>query len=273
MTGAQRRIAALPMYDFPELAPTHDALWSALAHLLADAGVADCPSTLRRDLDPRAVWGHPDLLLGQGCDYPLAKSFAGSVRVLATPRYGAPGCEGARCRSAIVVRSEDAAASLEDLRGYRCVINERDSNSGMNVLRAALAPIARGAPFFSAVTVSGAHRRSAESVAEGRADVAALDCVSFAHFQRLYPDTTARLRVLTWTPSSPSLPLITARATCAATVLRLKQCLAAVAADQKLAPVRARLFLEGFDLEPEPEFASVLRLEADAERLGYVTLA
>jgi ABC-type phosphate/phosphonate transport system substrate-binding protein len=273
MTGAQPRIAALPMYDFPELAATHDALWSALAQYLADAGIADCPSALRRDLDPRAMWGHPDLLLGQGCDYPLAKSFAGSIRVVATPRYGVPGCEGARCRSAIVVRSEDAAASLEDLRGYRCVINERDSNSGMNLLRAALAPIAHGAPFFSAVSVSGAHRRSAELVADGRADVAALDCVSFAHFQRLAPDTTARLRVLAWTPASPSLPLITARAIGAPTVMSLRRCLAAVAADEKLAPVRAALFLEGFDLEPDPSFARVLELEAAAERLGYPTLA
>jgi ABC-type phosphate/phosphonate transport system substrate-binding protein len=273
MTGAQRRIAALPMYDFPELARTHDALWSALARHLAAAGVADCPGALSHDLDARAVWGHPDLLLGQGCDYPLAKSFADRVRVVATPRYGVPGCEGARCRSAIVVRVEDAAAILEDLRGYRCVINERDSNSGMNLLRAALAPVAHGAPFFSAVTVSGAHRRSAEFVAAGRADVAALDCVSFAHLQRLYPDTTGRLRVLAWTPASPSLPLITARATGADTVMSLKQCLAAVAADERLTPVRAGLFLEGFDLEPEPPFARVLQLEAAAEQLGYPTLA
>jgi len=110
-------------------------------------------------------------------------------------------------------------------------------------------------------------------VAQVQADVAAIDCVSFAHIQRLYPATSARLRVLAWTPASRSLPLITARSTDAATLAALRAGLAAVAADETLAPVRARLFLRGFDLDPEPGFGAVLRLEASARRLGYPELA
>jgi len=161
MTGGQRRIAALPMYDFPELGEANDALWAALARRLTGAGVADCPTALTRDLDHRTVWAHPRLLLGQGCEYPLATASAASIRVVGTPCYGVPGCDGANYRSAIVVRSDDGATGRAQLRGRRCVINERGSNSGMNLLRAALAPLAAGAPFFSTVTVSGAHRRSA----------------------------------------------------------------------------------------------------------------
>jgi ABC-type phosphate/phosphonate transport system substrate-binding protein len=210
--------------------------------------------------------------LGQGCDYPLAKSFAAQIRLVARPCYGVPGCEGARYRSAIVVRIDDPATSLADLRGRRCVINERDSNSGMNLFRAAIAPIACRAPFFGAVALSGAHRRSAEMVATGQADVAALDCVSFAHFQRLSPETTSRLRVLAWTPASPSLPLITARATDDATLASLRSCLQAVAADPSLECVRAWLYLEGFDVEPRQDFAAALELEESAARLGYPQL-
>jgi ABC-type phosphate/phosphonate transport system substrate-binding protein len=272
MTNPQRRIAALPMYDFPELTDAHDALWADLARRLSAAGIEGVPSALTRELGTQAVWGHPGLLLGQGCEYPLAKSFAAEIRVVATPCYGVPGCDGARYRSAIVVRVDDPATSLADLRGRRCVINERDSNSGMNLFRAAIAPFAGGAPFFGAVTSSGAHRRSAEMVATGQADVAALDCVSFAHFQRLSPQTTSTLRVLALTPASPGLPLITARATDDATLARLRSCLRAAAADPTLQPVRARLFLEGFDLQPRQDFAAVLELERSAERLGYPRL-
>jgi len=261
------------MYDFPELADAHDALWTRLARRLTEAGVEGAPAALTRDLGPHALWGHPRLLLGQGCEYPLAKSFAGAIRVVATPRYGVPGCDGALYRSAVVVRSDDPAASLAELRGRRCIINEWDSNSGMNLLRAAIAPLAGGAQFFGAVTASGAHRRSAEMVAAGQADVAALDCVSFAHFQRLMPATTAKLRVLAWTPPSPSLPLITARATDAATLSSLRSCLRAVAADPTLRRVRARLFLDGFDLQPRQDFAVVLELEKSAERCGYPQLS
>jgi ABC-type phosphate/phosphonate transport system substrate-binding protein len=272
MTGSQRRVAALPMYDFPELAQVHDALWTALARRLDAAGIQGVPSRLTRDLSLKALWRHPQLLLGQGCEYPLAKSSAAAIRVVATPRYGVPGCEGARYRSAIVVRSGDPATSLAELRGRRCVINERDSNSGMNLLRAAIAPVAGGAPFFGAVSVSGAHRRSAELVATGHADVAALDCVSFAHLQRLAPETTSALRVLDWSPASPSLPLITAGATDDATLAILRSCLRALATDPALRDVRQRLFLDGFDLDPEQDFAVVLELERAAGRLGYPQL-
>jgi len=269
MTGAQRRIAALPMYDFPELADAHDALWSEMAGRLTEAGIEGVPSDLTRTHEAHALWRHPQLLLAQGCEYPLAKSFAQEIRVVATPRYHVPGCEGACYRSAIVVRVEDPATRLADLRGRRCAVNERDSNSGMNLLRAAIAPIAAGAPFFGAVTLSGAHRHSAEMVAIGHADVAAIDCVSFAHLQRLSPETMSGLRVLAWTPASPSLPLITAAATDDATLASLRACLRAVAVDPGLERVRARLFLDGFDLEPRQDFAAVLELEKSAERLGY----
>jgi ABC-type phosphate/phosphonate transport system substrate-binding protein len=102
--------------------------------------------------------------------------------------------------------------------------------------------------------------------------VAALDCVSYAHLQRLDPETTAALRVLGWTPSSPSLPLITAAATDDDTLHKLRTGLAALAADPALAAVRAELLLGGFDLDPAHDYAAVLRLEQQAAEAGYSTL-
>ncbi|HEV7445323.1 MAG TPA: phosphate ABC transporter substrate-binding protein, partial [Steroidobacteraceae bacterium] len=155
--GAER-IAALPMYDFPQVRDAHDAFWTALAGRLTAAGLRDVPRELSRDLGHFDVWRHPELLFAQGCEYPLAKSFADRVRLVATPRYSAPGCEGGNYRSAIIVRREETG-SLTDFRGRRCVVNEMDSNSGMNLLRAAVAPLAGGARYFASVAVSGSHRR------------------------------------------------------------------------------------------------------------------
>jgi ABC-type phosphate/phosphonate transport system substrate-binding protein len=264
-----QRIAALPMYDFLELRRAHDALWAALADRLAAAGVIDVPRLLTRSLGHFDVWRHPLLLLGQGCEYPLAKSFVGRVKVVATPRYAAPGCEGASYRSAIVVRAEESAEDLADLRNRRCAINEADSNSGMNLLRAAIAPLSGGAPFFESVVLSGSHRRSVEMVAAGEADLAAVDCVSFAHFQRLYPAAVAGLRILCWSPHSPSLPFITARDTSDSTVEALRAALADVFAAPALSSVRELLLLEGVDLEPDADFTVVLRLERQAAELGF----
>jgi ABC-type phosphate/phosphonate transport system substrate-binding protein len=266
------RIAALPMYDFPELRDAHDALWEALAIRLTAQGVSDVPLSLTRDLPHFAVWEHPELLLAQGCEYPLATSFANRVRVVATPRYGAPGCEGASNRSALVVRDCEPAKSLADLRNRRCALNESSSNSGMNLLRAALAPVAAGGPFFKSIAISGAHRRSVAMVAAGAADVAAIDCVSWAHLRRLYRSEVAGLRVLSWTAASPSLPFITSRDTDPATIDALRRAIEDVLTEHTLAPWREQLLLTGVDLEPDEAFTEVLRLERAAIELGYPVL-
>jgi ABC-type phosphate/phosphonate transport system substrate-binding protein len=264
-----KRIAALPMYDFPALQDANDALWAALGRQLIKAGVLDTPRRLTRYLAHFEVWIHPLLLFGQACEYPLAESLAGSVRLIATPRYTAPGCEGARYRSAIVVRRKDSAEHLRDLRNRRCAINEASSNSGMNLLRASIAPLADGESFFEAILFSGSHLRSAEMVTDGEADVAAVDCVSLAHFQRHYPSAVAGLRILDWTASSPSLPFIAAAATNDTLLAILRSSLAAVFADRELDSVRELLFLDGVDLEPKSSFTEVLQLKRKAVELGY----
>jgi ABC-type phosphate/phosphonate transport system substrate-binding protein len=271
MTSA--RIAVLPMYDFPPLRDAHDALWAALRAQLVAAGVDGVPAQLSQVTDHVASWLDPRLLLGQACEYPLAVRFDGRVRLVATPRYRAEGCEGARYRSAIVVRTADPAHELQDLRERRCAINEADSNSGMNLLRAAIAPLACGNRFFSAVSHTGSHFASASQVADGRADVAAIDCVTLAHLRRLYPALTAQLRVLAWTPASPGLPLITALGTDAATLACLRAALAAVAGDARLQPVREALLLDGFDPDPDTGLREVRQLAQRAADSGYPCLA
>ena len=274
-------VASLPMYDFPELRGAHDAFWGALAARLASAGLPHVPRDLAHHVGLGGVWRDPSLLFAQGCEYPLATSFADHVRLVASPMYSASGCAGARYRSAIVVRggvvdgaadSGFAGAALADLRGRRCAINELDSNSGMNLLRATIAPLASGGRFFGSVVVSGSHLRSVEMVAAGEADVASVDCVSFAHFQRLYPSVVGELRVLAWTPSSPSLPFITARSTSDAMVRALRSALADVFDDDGLAPVREQLLLSGVDLAPKEGFDEVLALERGAVEEGYAII-
>jgi ABC-type phosphate/phosphonate transport system substrate-binding protein len=270
--SSTRLIAALPMYDFPQLEAAHDELWSALRRSLIDAGVDEPPAQLTRGTDQDQICAHPFLLLGQGCEYPLAKFFADRVRLVATPRYSVPGCDGAMYRSAIVVRVDDAAETLSDLRNRRCAVNEQTSNSGMNSLRASIAPLANGERFFESVVLSGSHHKSVQMVADGDADVAAVDCVSLAHFRRLYPSSMAPLRILAWTARAPSLPYITAAATSDEVLQKLRSSLAGMIADRKLTEAREQLFLEGVDLEPAGDYAEVLQLEGAAARLGYPKL-
>jgi ABC-type phosphate/phosphonate transport system substrate-binding protein len=106
-------------------------------------------------------------------------------------------------------------------------------------------------------------------VAAGDADIAALDCVTFAHIQRLYSQEAAPLRVLCWTPASPSLPFITACSSDDSTVRVLRSALADLFAQNDAMSARQLLFLDGIDLHPDSTFSEVLKLERRAVAAGY----
>ena len=62
----RRVIAALPMYDWPEVADDVDRLWTAIARELRERRL-DAPSQLTRHEDLESVWRDPGLLVGQVC--------------------------------------------------------------------------------------------------------------------------------------------------------------------------------------------------------------
>jgi ABC-type phosphate/phosphonate transport system substrate-binding protein len=265
-------VAGLPMYEFPHLQAAHDALWTAVAERLTAQGCSGVPRQLTRNRSHLDLLRHPLLLLGQTCEYPLAKSYADNVALVGTPCYTAPGCAGPTYSSVVIVRADDTVEQLAGLRNRRCVVNEWDSNSGMNLFRAVIAAVSDGTPFFQSVVQSGSHRNSVAQVAQGHADVAAVDCVSFAHLQRVCPVDIAKLRVLCRTPASPSLPFITARATSEVTMRALRSALADVLSDTTLAAVRAQLMLDNIDFKPDPHFTAVRHLERDAVAWRYPNL-
>ncbi len=265
-------VAMLPMYDLPELRSATDALWAAIATRLRRDGI-DAPDGLTRTPHLEESWTDPRLLLGQTCGYPLVTALRGRVALLATPRYTAPGCDGTLYRSAIVVREHACATSLTDLRGGVCAVNDATSNSGMNVLRAEVARLSPHMPrFFRNVVTTGSHAASVLAVAEGRADVAAIDCVTWAHLQRLRPSHTRGLRQLAWTAATPGLPLITSVLTSTAERDALLQALQDVADDPALAGIRAELLLCGFEVVGSDYYDTILDLQTGAQLAGYAEL-
>jgi ABC-type phosphate/phosphonate transport system substrate-binding protein len=267
------RLAAFPMYDLPELRAANDALWRAIATRLADAGIDGVPGGLTRGVPLDALWRDRRLLLAQSCGYPLMTSLQGAVKMVATPRYRAPGCEGPFYRSAIVVRTTNPAASLADLRGHWCVANEPGSNSGVNLLRAAIAPLAGGGKFFRQVLWSGSHWSSLAMIADDEADVAAIDCVTLEHLRKTAPALVAAVRVLAWSEASPALPLITAATTDDRTLEILRAALADSVTDRAVAPALETLLIDGFDLLPSDAYQPIRDLERLAGALGYPQLA
>jgi ABC-type phosphate/phosphonate transport system substrate-binding protein len=264
--------ASLGMYDLPELAEATDAWWRGLRRHFAAQGLRDLPDGLNRAGDPVDRLKAAGLIFAQTCGFPLTHRLKDHVQLLATPRYAMPGCAGATYVSWIVLRREDPAKAPADLRGYRVAFNDDGSQSGYNTLRALIAPFAQGRPFFGAAIESGAHRNSLAMVKAGEADVAALDCVTFALIARQVPQEVQGIRVLCASATAPGLPYVTAAATSAADVARLQAGIAAAFADPALAETRAALLLDGCEILPRSAYDVIPAMEQAAIAAGYPRL-
>ena len=81
--------------------------------------------------------------------------------------------------------------------------------SGYLALQRDLEAQASGLHIFSQLIETGGHRASIRAVAEGRADVAAVDCKTWALARRLEP-VARKLAVVGWTGRRMGLPFVTA---------------------------------------------------------------
>jgi ABC-type phosphate/phosphonate transport system substrate-binding protein len=265
-------IASLPMYDWPEVRQATDAWWAGLARNLRGEGF-EAPERLTRSGDASAQWRRPDLLVSQTCGFPLMHDFRGRLDVLATPVYDVEGCSGASYSSVIVVPADGGVSRLEDLAGATAAYNAADSLSGHLALKCVFAPLSKDGGFFNRLVESGSHRASMQLVCDGTADVAAIDCVSFALARRHRPELAAGLAVIAHGPAAPALPYVTATGRPACEIARLKHALAAAAADPALADARQALFIAGLEFLAPDAYQRVLDLEAECAALGYAALA
>lgn len=205
------------------------------------AVIAADPATLPPDdLDFAALWRHPSLLLGQTCWGPMETGLADHVLVLGQPSYdGITGGAGPDYSSAIVMRRESdspenvpppadglARLPLDRLRGLRFAYNNPDSMSGLLGVSHDLEAEGQSLAIFSERIETGAHRSSILAIVEGRADVATIDCRSWALARRFEP-AAGELKVVGWTARRPGLPWITSRTTPESIAATLRGVLAA----------------------------------------------
>ena len=246
-------IAALPMYDWPEVRDEVDAQWAGLRDAFRQNGI-DAPQAIVRrngdlppvpggihdaegkliapdpatlppnELDYHQLWLHPALLLAQTCWGPMELGLSKQVRVVGQPSYDAyEGGQGELYSSALVMRTGEgpqvrspadgkALLPLDLMRGKRFTFNSLDSMSGIIALTRDLQAAGESLDIFSSRSESGGHRGSIVAVAEGKADIAAIDCESWALAQCFEP-AARKVAVVGWTARRKGLPYITARTT------------------------------------------------------------
>jgi ABC-type phosphate/phosphonate transport system substrate-binding protein len=126
------------------------------------------------------------------------------VTLVGTPDYGVGGCPPGHYCSVVLTRRGDD----RPLETMRLAANDGLSQSGWAAASAYAE--ARGTP-FGGVLKTGSHAASAHAVADGAADIAFVDAVTWSILTRWEPALEA-LCVIDRTPPMPGLPYITARA-------------------------------------------------------------
>lgn len=241
-------IASLAMYDWPQVRPANDRLWALIRAALGAEGV-DAPAALTRDGSLWDIWESPDLLLGQTCGMPYRTRLHGRVELLGTPDYGLPDAPAGHYYSVFVTRRDEPGAA-EDFIDRTLAFNGQDSQSGW---AAPQNQMAQKGLRFTHTRHTGAHRDSARAVADGKADIAAIDAVSWRLVEAHHPELAGRLRVIGHTDPTPGLPLIAAKGTETAPLFR-----AAAAAIAQIRPAdRAALGLRGLVAIPAAAYLAV----------------
>lgn len=232
--------ASLPMYPVDPAAVT--ALWQRLRTCTPTVSL---PETLLWPDPLLPHWLQDDLSLSQTCGYPLMATLV-NVQVVGAFHYAAPGCEGACYRSWIVVREEESGEQWRDFQGRKLAYNSEDSQSGYR----GLIKMTGGPDVFSQRIASGGHRRSLALLREKVADIAAIDCVSWALLRKRFPAELQGLKVIGETASVPSLPLITGAATSAQELAALRAGLMELTSAPAHRDVLAPLLITHFSVLP-----------------------
>lgn len=259
-------IISLPMYDIDH--PSTQGLTSALTTLLAQRDVR-AEVEWHDDLLPH--WRDDNLLLSQTCGYPLV-ALLPDVQLVGTFHSVAPGCKDLRYRSWLVARKVDENLTLSDFYDRRAVCNSSDSHSGYNALRFMVAPLAQQGRFFRETLFSGSHRHSLAALRTEQADIAAIDCITWALLRRYSPEELTGLEIIGETPLCAALPLITSRKTDALLMEKLRSVLFELTMDKAYRDLLDANLIGGFAVPQRSYFDEVKTWENRAAAWGVTAL-
>jgi ABC-type phosphate/phosphonate transport system substrate-binding protein len=226
-------IASLAMYPFPHLRSHQERLWDGVRARLSFAA-----PELDWELDHLEACRRDDLLLGQTCGWPLITELASTVRVVGTFDCDVDEAFDGTYRSVLVSNSDGSLTEILHRPDLVVAANSADSLSGWISLRSAAA-VEGVHP--ETVVWTGSHAASIDALREGRAHLAAIDAVSWAHL-----GAGTALSVVGHGPRIACLPLVTSGSSTDAVVDELRLALTAAVRDAALAESCAALKIRGF---------------------------
>lgn len=199
-------IASLPMYVRPEIQSANASYWQLIHDALADHGQSS-PTTLTQGGDDVDFWLSSDLCMSQTCGLPYRLWLHDKAGLVGTANYELEDCPPGFYRSVVVVRADDQRDTLEEFQTGTLAFNSLFSQSGYAALRN---QFFEDSNWPHQQLHTGSHHASMQAIVTGKADIAAIDAVTWRLAER-YDKNVQKLRVLTYTEATPGLPYITAK--------------------------------------------------------------
>lgn len=208
------------MYDWPEVADAVESLWAAIAEAGVHHGL-ELPTELTRRDSLVELWSDPAMVLGQVCSLNPVRDGLGETEVIGTIVYDPPAelrqPEPGSYYSVLVCRADDerrtaggigtdvASPAIERFRHATVAANGTDSQSGYWSLGHFVRDEIADGPLFGEAIFTEAHRESIRAVADGRADIAAIDVHSWRLALDYEPEAANRLTVIGTTQPTPGV--------------------------------------------------------------------
>jgi len=266
------RIASLPMYNFPEIQPALDTFWKGLSKHMSREGINNLPHKLSHDKPVQNLWNDPQLFISQCCGYDVTGRYYNSLVPVAVPHFSAPGCSGSEYSSFILVKDNNPARDIMEMQDSVAVINGPESHSGMSAFRHLVASHSFKGAFFADIKISGSHIDSIDFIKRGLADVAPIDCVTYALLEKHRPQTVWGLRVLGRTFCAPAPPYVIRKADETQWSERFWNALSAAYEDPALRSARQSLFLKDIERITVDYYEKIRSFEEYAASLDYPVL-
>jgi len=202
--------AQLNWYLFEQTAPVFSSFWEYIRQHLAKYGIEAAADLWDPAHTALSLSRQNSLLLGQMCSLtfsacqPEMPFYIGSYILDDTEVW--PGYY----RSVIIVSDKQKMRRLgDDVPQTLCAaISEPDSFSGRFALYQALQNSFTPCNFAKTL-YTGTHLDTLLAVASGKADIGAIDCLTWHILQNLLPEQVAQIHIAGYSPQMPGPPLVT----------------------------------------------------------------
>ncbi len=165
---------SLSWYDNPHTRHALDEFWFSVVQFLRQRGIDNICTDLQRDVGLEALWGSPQLIIGQCCGPDLFTPAGSELNVIARPVFSDLDCRPGNYFSYIMCRTNSVP------RAARVAVNSPSSRSGCYALTEWMEANEVNTTSF---TVSGSHKNSLALLESHQADLIAVDAHSLHQCQ------------------------------------------------------------------------------------------